>query len=157
MKKLLLCLMLFSSPALADTPKQAFEGLIQCLKREPNSCGSYFTHDSQALYRKVVDYDLARCVPTDSSYISDAPNGKVQLVRVKIVDKNSEHTARLAFMQESAMWKLSVPETLSRGIGTEWQSKVAATEQIFLMLKTQMQGNLGCEAISALVGQQKNK
>jgi hypothetical protein len=157
MKKLLLCLMLLSSPTLADTPKQAFEGLTQCLKRDPNSCSNYFTHDSQALYQKIINYDLARCAPTNMSYISDAQNGKAQLMRIKIVENNTEYAARLAFMRENRVWKLSLPETLSRGIGAEWQSRVAATEQIFLMLKNQMHGNVGCEAISTLVGQQRNK
>jgi len=155
MRKLLLIGLLFPFPALADTPREAFEGLSQCLSREANSCQDYFTTSSQPLYEKVVTYDLARCVPQDAEYVSEIAQGKVKLVRVRIREGESERIARLVFSKENAIWRMNLPETLKRGLGPKWENYVTMTEQGYLFMQAQMGRPMGCDAVKALAVQTK--
>ena len=155
MKKYLLPLLLVSTPAFADTPREAFEGLHSCLTREASSCSNYFTSGSQELYGKVVTYDLGRCVPQEVSYVSETGVGSSRMVRAKIVDGESTHMARFNFTQENGQWKLNLPETLKRGLGEKWQSYVMATEQAYVFLQAQLKVKPGCEMVSALAKQPK--
>ena len=146
---------LISFPALADTPRAAFDGLLQCLSREADACRDYFTEDSQPLYDKVVTYELARCVPQDVEYVSEITKGGVKFVRARIREGKSERVARLAFSRENAVWKMNVPETLKHGIGPKWQAYVNATEQGYLFMQAQMGKKIGCDAVKVLAVQAK--
>lgn len=153
MKKLVLLLVLFPSFAFADSPREAFEGLHSCLRREADSCGGYFTEGSQPLYKKVMTYDLARCVPDEVSYVSELSAGGGRIVRAKIIEGGRSHIARLNFTQERGMWKMNLPETLKRGLGEKWQNYVNATEQAYLFMQQQLGTMPDCEAVSVLANQ----
>lgn len=151
MKYLSAFLFLIASPALANSPQTSFEAMHQCVLREAHSCRDYFTKDSMPLFQKIITYDVARCVPQEVNYVSEIPAGTTQIVRVQVKEKEKTHIARLAYRKESGEWKMSLPETLRRGLGEKWQNYVNITEQAYLFMRSQMGSQMSCEAVEALV------
>ena len=74
------------------------------------------------------------------------------LARTRVAVSKKEYAVQLALVQEQGQWKLDLPETLRRGIGPQWQDRLSAVEQLYLLLKSQLGDKLNCEAIRGLGG-----
>lgn len=147
-------LALFALPAqAADSPEKRLEKLESCVHSGRYAeCRDYFTASSLDYYDRFTSYDLVRCLPIRTQVISQTTSGPYRLLRVEAYE-GDERRARtqVSFTQEEGAWKLDLPHTLLTGLGEGWENQVALTEQIYLALRARMNGQLGCEAIAALM------
>lgn len=131
--------------------KSAANRLAACVQdRDAQTCRDNITASSVPLFDRFSEYGLMDCLPQSVSYVSQKPEGDAVLVRASATSNEKKSTVRLIFQQEEDQWKLDIPETLRRGIGDNWEKQVNATEQVYLMLKTQMGDNLNCTMIRNL-------
>lgn len=137
----------------AATPQDAFNQLTRCVQTEDvQTCRTVQTSDSLPLYDRFASYGLLRCLPKDATYVSQEAEGNAVVVRARVTQNEKPRIMRLVFTQEAGGWKLDTPESLRRGMGENWQKQVNMTEQLYLMMRTQMGGQLNCAMIHALAG-----
>ena len=143
---------LWSAQAMAaDAIKTAATRVATCVqKRDVTSCRENITASSIELFDRFTDYDLLDCLPQTASYLSSKADGKTMQVKANITTGQTKSTIRLTFQMEEDKWKLDIPETLRRGIGERWEGQLKATEQVYLMLRSQMGDNLNCSMIRNL-------
>lgn len=148
---LILLAALLPQPAFAETVKDAANRVTACIKaRDAQTCRDNITASSVDIYNRFVSYDLMDCLPQKAAYVSSTPKGDAMLVRATVTTNDKKSNVRLIFQQEEDRWKLDIPETLRQGIGDNWEGQVNATEQVYLMLKKQMGGQLNCSMIRNL-------
>lgn len=141
--------LLFACPTYAadSPPKQAFDALNQCVKAsDAATCRTLITASSAPLYDRFISYGLLHCLPKEVAYISEEPAGNYTIIRAA-TDKK---TLRLSFVEEAGLWKLDIPNTLQAGIGANWQKQVNMTEQLYLLMRQQMGGQLDCGMVRGL-------
>jgi len=135
----------------ADSIKDAATRVATCVqKRDVTTCRDNITASSVELFNRFASHDLLDCLPQTASYVSSKAEGETMQVRAHITTGQTKSTIRLTFQQEEDTWKLDIPETLRHGIGETWESQLAATEQVYLMLRSQMGDNLNCSMIRNL-------
>ncbi len=147
--RLLTCLFLLflALPAEAATPRQTFDALNACVKKDDApACREQVTASSVELYDRFAGYGLLHCLPQDAAYISEKKSGAHRLVRAQ----TGEGMVRLLFVEEEGAWKLDVPETLHTGLGPKWRQRVNAIEQVYVMMKTKLGSRMNCALVQGL-------
>lgn len=147
------CLLLASTDALARTARETFDRLTGCIAHEDTAgCRALITSRSVGLYDRFASYGLLKCLPKDAAFQSQTRKDRGVIIRASMVNNGRTRTARLVFMQEAGQWKLDAPESLHMGMGDNWEQQVNLTEQIYLMMKQNMGGQLNCDAIRQFGG-----
>jgi hypothetical protein len=151
--RLLFLSLLIALPCIAqaDTAKDAFTRLNSCLlNKPPANCRGLFTTSSLELYDRISGYDVMDCLPKETEYVSQQETGKYTMVRASTKLGQTIRYLRLAFIKERNGFKLDAPYSLRLAIGENWQKQVQMTENIYLMLKSQLGGKLNCAAVQGL-------
>jgi len=146
--------LLFSLPALADdlSPRQSFDRLNYCIQNHSlPECRMHVTASSVEIYDRFASYDLARCLPKSAAYVSAKTTGDRSLIRASTGEPDNKRYMRLVFSEEEGQWKFDLPESLRIGMGENWHKQLNASEQIYLMMKSQFGGRLNCDALQSLV------
>ena len=145
---------LWCGPVLASdiTARASFDALAAAVKaNDAAKARAYLTQDSQSLYDRFVSYKLLACVPKDTVFVSEQPQGSYRLLKGSLTDlANKKRTARLLFSKENGEWKLNLPLTLRNGLGKNWQNQVHLSEQLFLIIRKQTGGTFNCNDIREL-------
>lgn len=142
---------LFSASYAADGVKEAANRVASCIQsRNAPACRENITASSLELFNRFEGYDLMDCLPQKATYIAKKPLENSMQVRVQVTTNEKKSIVRLIFQQEEEAWKLDIPESLRAGIGNNWENELNATEQLYLMLKSQMGSNLNCGMIRNL-------
>ncbi|MBY0406922.1 MAG: hypothetical protein K2Q01_04470 [Rickettsiales bacterium] len=163
MKKILALTLaaVIASPANADTVKAATARLAACVQaRDVSACRENLTAGSVELYDRFTGYDLMDCLPEEARYRSHVAEGEdTALVRAYVTSGGKKNGVRLVMQQEEDKWKLDIPESLHRGLGEKWEDQLNATEQVYLLLRSQLGDRLNCASIRGLAagmsGEQK--
>ena len=140
-------------PALAEDAavQEAAIRVADCVNtRDADACRSEITANSARMFERFVSYNLMDCLPQHATFVSSKPDGAMMRVRATVMMGDKESTVRLIFQQEKGQWKLDIPETLHQGLGANWQNQLDATEQLYLMLRSQMGDTLNCEMVTKL-------
>jgi hypothetical protein len=151
MKKLFLLIVLLPFPVSAATPKQGFEAMYRCMKQQAATCAQHFTPGSQELFKKIIDYDMARCIPADAVFVSDIASGASRVVRARFTEDKANYVARMAFSQDAKIWKMDLPETLRQAFGERWLPYTGAIEKAYVIVQKQMNGSPGCDVVKLLL------
>lgn len=143
----------FNASAHADTPRAGIKRLSTCLGADRlMDCRSYITASSVELFDRFESYKLADCLPKSLEYVSEKTQRSHMAVRSRFQSGGKPHIARLLLVEEENQWKLDIPETLRSGLGENWETQLNATEQVFLLMRQQMGGNLNCAVLQNLAG-----
>jgi hypothetical protein len=134
-----------------DDIRNAIGQIAKCVKsRDANACRDHITASSADLYNRFTGYGLMDCLPQDVTYLSHKTDTGGAEVRAQTRIDDKQHNIRVVLQDEEGEWKLDIPESLRRGIGPKWETQLDATEQVYLMLKSQMGDNLNCTMIRNL-------
>lgn len=149
---MLWCLLIPCAALATDTSvKTAVNEVAVCVHdRNAQACRNTITASSLGLFNRFVSYDLMDCLPQSAAYLSQKAEGTAMQVRATITTNDKKTIVRLIFQQEEDQWKLDIPETLRRGMGDNWEGQLNATEQVYLMLRSQMGDKLNCTMIRNL-------
>ncbi len=158
MKYIFCLLLIIAAPAWADSPRESFDRINACIKKQDTStCRQHVTASSIQLYDRFVSYGLTDCLPKDANFVSQTPAGKSVLIRASTNDGGKERFMRLLFVQEEDRWKLDVPESLHTAMGDNWQNQVNLIEQIYLLMKQNMGDKLNCTMIRDMARSKSQK
>ncbi len=151
-RSLLLLLAFLPATAWADDDiKTATTRMAACVhNRDASTCRQNITASSTAILDRFASYDLMDCLPQDAAYQSSKQEGDAMIVRATTTTDAKKNTIRLVFQQEEEEWKLDIPESLRRGLGDNWEQRLNGVEQVYLVLRSQMGGNLNCAMIRKL-------
>lgn len=155
MRKLLLMLpLLLPVVSHAETPgMQGFKAIKQCImQNDTRTCHAAMTQGSYEIFDKFSSYQLMPCLPTDFKYQSERNAGAKTIVKAEMPqDNNNNYYFRMVFVKQASQEKLDLPATLHAGLGDNWQNKLDTSEQIFLLMRQNMQGKLTCDVLQNLV------
>ena len=159
---LLLALFFVPSMAHAQGAKESFIQLNSCLTSgAPAHCRSMLTKNSLELYDRISSYDVMSCLPKTTEYVAEQPLGAYSMVQASTKLGDTTRYLKMAFIKEQGKWKLDIPYSLRVAMGENWEKQLKMTEQIYLILRAQLQGKLDCKTVQNLaVGQnaiRKNK
>jgi hypothetical protein len=141
-----------------STPQESFDAVSQCLHRhDTKHCRSQLTADSLSIYDRFVSYGLVQCIPADVTMVSQEPRDRAMLIRASAQVNDKKRIMRLIFVQDKNDWKLDIPESLHSAMGDNWESQVAMTEQLYLMLRPQMGDQINCSMIQNLMKPHKQQ
>ncbi len=145
--------MLASASAFAaGSARDSFDSINNCVKNEDaQGCKDLFTASSFPLYDRFASYGLMNCLPKDAAFDSQKEDGSYTMIRASATDTGSQRFMRLYFAQEEGKWKLDVPYSLSKSMGKNWEKQIEMVENIYLLMKQQLGGQLDCNMIRALV------
>lgn len=146
-------LMLASASAYAaGSARGSFDSINNCVKKEDTQgCKDLFTASSISLYDRFASYGLMNCLPKDAVFDSQKEEDNHVMIRAGATDTGSQRFMRLFFTQEEGKWKLDVPYSLSKSMGKNWEKQIQMVENIYLLMKQQLGGQLDCNMIRALV------
>lgn len=151
MKKFLPLLLLLSSPALADSPRDAVQRLSACVSgNDAAACREEVTASSVSLYDRFAKYRLMHCLPQPVRYESQKTSGAHRIVRASAPTGESRRFFRLWMVEEEGGWKLDIPASLKASLGENWQKTVDGTEALYLLMKKQLGDKLGCAMIQGM-------
>ena len=154
MLKKWLFLILLPFPLFAsEAGKNRVEELRHCImENDVEYCHQHITSNSMELFDRFTSYQLMPCLPTDFTYQSEEKKGVNTVIKATLPPEGKiTHSFRLVFIGD----KLDIPETFHLGFGEQWQNRINVSEQLFLMMRQNMQGKLSCDIIMSLVKPQK--
>ena len=148
---LLLPLILLAQPARADGAKDVFIAFNKCLiTSKPAQCRGFLTADSLELYDRVSGYDVMDCMPKKTDFVSEQPLGEYEVIKAQTQVGDTVRPLKMYFTKEEDSWKLDLPYSLRVSMGENWEKQVKMTEQIYLVLRAQLQGKIDCTAVQNL-------
>jgi hypothetical protein len=132
--------------------KKSFDKINNCVQKEDKQgCKDLFTASSASLYNRFMSYGLMGCLPKDAQYVSQKEVGSHVMIRASATDLGKQRFMRLFFVEEEGQWKMDVPESLRTSMGKNWEKQIELTEQIYLLMKSQLGAQLDCKTIRNLV------
>jgi len=150
----LILLFILPSVAYAETPGlQGFKAIKQCImQNDTGLCHASMTQSSYEIFDKFTAYKLMPCLPTDFKYESEHKSGTKTIVKAEMPQDNAnKYIFHMVFVKQDEEVKLDLPETLRVGLGDNWQDKLNMSEQLFLMMRQNMQDELTCDVLINLV------
>ncbi len=115
-------------------------------------CRSILTPGSYDLFDRFVSYKLMPCLPTDFTYESESTQQDKTIVKATMpAGGGAEYILWLVFVNSAQGLKLDLPESLKRGLGQAWQSKIQLSEQLYLMMRQNMGDKLTCDMLNDLI------
>lgn len=129
------------------------EQVRQCImQNDVNFCHSIMTVSSHDVFNRFVSYKLMPCLPTDFRYDSEQKKAGKLIVKTYLPPEGGiTHSFRLVFQDD----RLDIPETFHVGFGENWQNKINLSEQLFLMMRQNMQDKLTCDLLRDLAKPEK--
>jgi len=154
MNRWLLIILLFM-PLTAHAESSGMHGLMaikSCIMaNDSRLCHSFMTQSSYEIFDKFTFYKLMPCLPTNFVYESEQALGEQIIVKASMpADNKTNYIFRMVFVGKGEGIKLDLPETLHTGLGGNWRDKMNFAEQLFLMMRQNMQDKLTCDVIRDL-------
>lgn len=134
------------------------EAIRQCvMKNDIELCHASITVASYPILDKFFGYGLMPCLPTNFTYESEATSDSNTTVTALLPDNGNNYKFRMIFVNSNGKALLDLPQTLRAGLGPKWQDKLNFSEQLFLLMRQNMQDKMTCEVLHDLASPQKGK
>ena len=133
--------------------KKALDTLVDDARRSSKTlCSQSVTKASQDYCSRFVGYDLLPCLPPKVLFESLKQQGANYVVRARLeTTTDAAYYVRLAFVKDGSRFKLDIPESLRIGLGKDWANRAHVMEQVYLIMRSQFGGKLGCDQLEEMV------
>lgn len=139
------------------TGMKGVEEIKQCVvQKDLNVCHGAMTPSSYPIIDKFSSYGLMPCLPTNFTYKDETTSSTQTTVTSLLPDNGNTYLFRMVFVNSAGKVQLDLPQTLRVGLGPKWQEKLDFSEQLFLLMRQNMQDKLTCEVLHNLASQPKS-
>jgi len=136
------------------TGLRTIQNMKQCIMSNDTAfCHSIITPASYEIYDKIYNYKLTPCLPTNLTFESEEQKGNKLIVKTSFPSDTPNRVNQFRVVMIGN--KIDIPQSFQLGFGEKWQDKINLAEQLYLMMRANMQDKLSCDMLTGLLSNKK--